>query len=587
MDLLVFGGTIYAFHVLASLTNHTMKGITAVEAKAVTPIAHSKTSIPVVRNTNNNNVNDNKDDPKIQSPDKQDKDDDAASSQLRQALADGTSRDAKERICTVDRDNKPTPKGNLRSEMRLQNLWHRATYMVIRHEERDSSHDKSSHKSASNDQSKILVQRRSLDKDYCPGKLDPFPGGVVGYDEAYEENAVRELEEEMGIDALLLSDDHKMDRRISAMNQQHHHHHELNNRNATHTKATIQRLFTFPFQDARVKVWGELFEVLYHGSMDDIHIQEAEVAEVVSMTLLEVEEHMARAPADWMPDAVHAFGLWRQHSHDRRVLRRLESSQSSSLSLDAYRLRSKPKVIFFDCDDCLYFDGWKVANQITQRIDTVCTKMGLPSGEAYELYKRHGTALKGLLEEGWMDNHSDNNDAAVDEYLRDVHDVNYDTIQPDPKLRAMLLAMDPTIPKYIFTASVKDHAERCLAALGIRDCFHETIIDTKACGLETKHSPKAFEVAMKVAAGIDIDNNNIDNIDNNIENNTPLDPESCLFLDDSVKNIVAAQTVGWRCVLVGRVGRDCGTTHIQCDHAEHDIDIIHDFPNVFPELFIQ
>jgi len=36
--------------------------------------------------------------------------------------------------------------------------------------------------------------------------------------------------------------------------------------------------------------------------------------------------------------------------------------------------------------------------------------------------------------------------------------------------------------------------------------------------------------------------------------------------------------------LVGRVGRDCGTT-ISSEHAELEIDRIHDFPNVLPELF--
>ena len=39
----------------------------------------------------------------------------------------------------------------------------------------------------------------------------------------------------------------------------------------------------------------------------------------------------------------------------------------------------------------------------------------------------------------------------------------------------MLLKIDPSIPKYIFTASVRDHAERCLRALGIEDLFVDII----------------------------------------------------------------------------------------------------------------
>ena len=52
--------------------------------------------------------------------------------------------------------------------------------------------------------------------------------------------------------------------------------------------------------------------------------------------------------------------------------------------------------------------------------------------------------------------------------------------------------MDPSIPRYIFTASVRHHAERCLKALGIEDLFQD-IIDVKACSLATKHSTDAFE----------------------------------------------------------------------------------------------
>lgn len=38
-----------------------------------------------------------------------------------------------------------------------------------------------------------------MKKDYCPGYFDLANGGVVGGDETDEENARRELEEEIGI----------------------------------------------------------------------------------------------------------------------------------------------------------------------------------------------------------------------------------------------------------------------------------------------------------------------------------------------------------------------------------------------------
>jgi FMN phosphatase YigB (HAD superfamily) len=91
------------------------------------------------------------------------------------------------------------------------------------------------------------------------------------------------------------------------------------------------------------------------------------------------------------------------------------------------------------------------------------------------------------------------------------------------------------------------------------------IIDCKACDLETKHSPHSFARAMAVA---------------NIKN-----PERCLFLDDSLANLKAARRQQWRAVLVGRVGRDCGT-RLQSEHAELELDSIHDLPRVMPELFV-
>ncbi len=45
----------------------------------------------------------------------------------------------------------------------------------------------------------FYVQRRTMIKDYCPGYLDTTSGGVVHFGETYEENAEREVAEEMGI----------------------------------------------------------------------------------------------------------------------------------------------------------------------------------------------------------------------------------------------------------------------------------------------------------------------------------------------------------------------------------------------------
>ena len=90
------------------------------------------------------------------------------------------------------------------------------------------------------------------------------------------------------------------------------------------------------------------------------------------------------------------------------------------------------------------------------------------------------------------------------------------------QLRAMMLKI--SVPRWVFTASVASHAQRCLKRLGIDDLFLG-IIDCKACNLATKHSPEAFECAMAVAG-------------------VPKEEGSrCLFFDDSVKNLKTAKVL--------------------------------------------
>ena len=71
-----------------------------------------------------------------------------------------------------------------RSEMRARRLRHRCTFVVVR--------------SGSGD---VLVHRRSDEKDLWPGRWDLCVGGVVSAGEEWEPAALRELAEEVGIEA--------------------------------------------------------------------------------------------------------------------------------------------------------------------------------------------------------------------------------------------------------------------------------------------------------------------------------------------------------------------------------------------------
>ena len=69
-----------------------------------------------------------------------------------------------------------------RINMRKKNLIHRCTTILIL-----------------NEKNEILVQTRSMSKEYCPGYLSAVSGGVLSQGESVELNAKKELEEELGI----------------------------------------------------------------------------------------------------------------------------------------------------------------------------------------------------------------------------------------------------------------------------------------------------------------------------------------------------------------------------------------------------
>lgn len=86
-----------------------------------------------------------------------------------------------ELLFVVDENNTPLePKP--RKEVHEKGYWHRTSHIWIL-----------------NSQKQILCQRRSLLKDSNPGKWEPFFGGHLETREEYENNALHELQEELGI----------------------------------------------------------------------------------------------------------------------------------------------------------------------------------------------------------------------------------------------------------------------------------------------------------------------------------------------------------------------------------------------------
>jgi isopentenyldiphosphate isomerase len=120
-----------------------------------------------------------------------------------------------------------------RREMRAKNLLHRSTYILV-----------------FNPHGELYVQKRTLTKDVFPGYYDPATGGVVLAGESYEQGAIRELAEEMGI-----------------------------------REVPLTWLFDFYFADEHTRVWGGAFSCVYDGLITP---QEEEVESVSLMTIADL-----------------------------------------------------------------------------------------------------------------------------------------------------------------------------------------------------------------------------------------------------------------------------------------------------------
>jgi putative hydrolase of the HAD superfamily len=151
-------------------------------------------------------------------------------------------------------------------------------------------------------------------------------------------------------------------------------------------------------------------------------------------------------------------------------------------------------------------------------------RLGLPSQQVPYLRKKYfetyGTTLRGLQLHHQVD---------VDEYLAYVHDLPLEKfIQADPNLRRLLLSLPQQ--RWIFTNADVNHARRVLGILGLTDCFMG-IIDIRAVHFACKPEPQAYQQAMTLAG--------------------EFDPQRCVMLDDSPRNLAPAHTLGFTTILVG------------------------------------
>jgi putative hydrolase of the HAD superfamily len=183
------------------------------------------------------------------------------------------------------------------------------------------------------------------------------------------------------------------------------------------------------------------------------------------------------------------------------------------------------KTLLFDLDDTVYPAGNGLWEAIGTRIETYMhERLGINPNEIPILrqgfHARYGTTLRGLVETYQVDEL---------DYLAYVHDIPLDTyLKPDPAVRSVL--QECTQKKIIFTNADRAHARRVLTVLGLDDLF-EGVIDILDISPYCKPMPQAFQIAIEKAR---------------------VNPKECVFLDDSQRNLQAANQQGLTPVLVSQ-----------------------------------
>jgi putative hydrolase of the HAD superfamily len=205
------------------------------------------------------------------------------------------------------------------------------------------------------------------------------------------------------------------------------------------------------------------------------------------------------------------------------------------------RMPSTPRILILDVDNTLYPSDSGVMQEIGRRIgEYLIAEYGLSQTEARVLrdtyVNRYGTTLAGLRAHDRVDS---------EHYLHFVHDFDVSRfLERDEALNQSLHALN--LLKVVWTNGTRPHALRVLEVLGITHHI-STLIDVRDMGFVSKPAPEAYEILVK----------------------RPIVPPSeCILVEDSVRNLSPAKSMGMHTVLVG--GTD-GTAADVCISSIHQI----------------
>ncbi len=193
-------------------------------------------------------------------------------------------------------------------------------------------------------------------------------------------------------------------------------------------------------------------------------------------------------------------------------------------------------TLLIDLDDTVYPPSSGIWGLIGDRIDLFIHDRIKLSWEKIPNLRRqyfidYGTTMRGLVVNYGID---------PEDYLKFVHDVPIENLlSPDLELGEILAKF--TQSKVIFTNSDERHARRVLNALQLESLF-DNIIDIQKVSPYCKPQPDAYQAALNQLGGTS--------------------SQECLVIDDSLRNLQTARSLGFHTLLVGP-----NPDHAQVDYA--------------------
>lgn len=194
----------------------------------------------------------------------------------------------------------------------------------------------------------------------------------------------------------------------------------------------------------------------------------------------------------------------------------------------------------FDLDNTLYPPEMQLFPQIERRMTLfVMRELGVDETEANRLrnlyWRDHGTTLAGLMQLHGVQ---------PTPYLRDVHDVDFSPLKPDPDLAAAISALPGR--KIIHTNGDSLYAKRVLTHRGL-DIF-DAIFGVEEVDYHPKPDTRAYDLVIK---------------------DQGFDPTTAAMFEDDPRNLLVPDGLGMRTILVGTGQHGPDQQEFDQDHGHH------------------